>query len=28
VGSETAVGQRIPPRTIYANNEVFGPVEW
>jgi carbonic anhydrase/acetyltransferase-like protein (isoleucine patch superfamily) len=28
VGSETAVGQRIPPRTVYANNEVFGPVEW
>jgi carbonic anhydrase/acetyltransferase-like protein (isoleucine patch superfamily) len=28
VGSELAVGQRIPPRIIYANDEVFGPVEW
>jgi carbonic anhydrase/acetyltransferase-like protein (isoleucine patch superfamily) len=28
VGSELAVGQRIPPRTVYANDEVFGPVEW
>jgi len=28
VGSELAKGQTIPDRTIYANNEVFGPVEW
>ncbi|MDP9408273.1 MAG: acetyltransferase [Actinomycetota bacterium] len=28
VGSETAVGQVIPDRTIYANDKVFGPVEW
>jgi carbonic anhydrase/acetyltransferase-like protein (isoleucine patch superfamily) len=28
VGSELAVGQRVPPRTVYANDEVFGPVEW
>jgi carbonic anhydrase/acetyltransferase-like protein (isoleucine patch superfamily) len=28
VGSELAVGQSIPPRTVYANDDVFGPVEW
>ena len=28
VGSELAVGQRIPPRTVYVNDDVFGPVEW
>jgi len=28
IGSELAIGQRIPPRTIYANDEVFGAVEW
>jgi len=28
VGSELAIGQEIPARTIYANNEVFGTVEW
>ncbi len=28
VGSQTAVGQVIPDRTIYANDAVFGPVEW
>ncbi len=28
VGSELAVGQRIAPRTIYVNDEVFGTVEW
>ncbi|MET0863147.1 MAG: acetyltransferase [Nakamurella sp.] len=28
VGSELAIGQRIPPRTIYLNNAVFGAVEW
>ena len=28
VGSELTVGQEIPDRTIYANDEVFGPVEW
>lgn len=28
VGSELELGQVIAPRTIYANDEVFGPVEW
>ena len=28
VGSELAVDQEIPDRTIYANDEVFGEVEW
>lgn len=28
VGSELKAGQRIPARTIFANGEVFGPVEW
>lgn len=28
VGSQTALDQVIPPRTIYANDAVFGPVEW
>ncbi len=28
VGSELAAGQRIPDRTIYVNDAVFGPVEW
>lgn len=28
VGSELAIDQVIPPRTIYANDAVFGPVEW
>jgi carbonic anhydrase/acetyltransferase-like protein (isoleucine patch superfamily) len=28
VSSELAVGQSIPPRTLYANDDVFGPVEW
>jgi carbonic anhydrase/acetyltransferase-like protein (isoleucine patch superfamily) len=28
VGSETAIDQEIPDRVIYANDEVFGPVEW
>ena len=28
VGSELAVGTRIAPRTVYANDKVFGPVEW
>ena len=28
VGSVLAVGQRIAPRTIYVNDEVFGTVEW
>jgi len=28
VGSELAIGQRVPARTIYANDEVFGRVEW
>jgi carbonic anhydrase/acetyltransferase-like protein (isoleucine patch superfamily) len=28
VGSELSVGQRIPASTIYANDAVFGPVEW
>lgn len=28
VGSELAVGQRIPDHTIYVNDGVFGPVEW
>ncbi len=28
VGSELAIGQVIPDRTIYANNGVFGRVEW
>jgi carbonic anhydrase/acetyltransferase-like protein (isoleucine patch superfamily) len=28
VGSQTALDQVIPPRTIYANDTVFGPVEW
>lgn len=28
VGSELALDQRIPARTIYANDEVFGRVEW
>ena len=28
VGSELALGQRIPDRTIYANDVVFGRVEW
>ena len=28
VGSELAIGQDIPARTIYANDAVFGPVEW
>ena len=28
VGSELKVGQRIPDRTIYANDEVAGRVEW
>lgn len=28
VGSELALGQVIEPRTIYANDLVFGPVEW
>ncbi|WP_432524428.1 acetyltransferase [Kineococcus sp. SYSU DK006] len=28
VGSELAVGQVVPDRTVYANDAVFGPVEW
>ena len=28
VGSELALGQVVPDRTVYANGEVFGPVEW
>jgi carbonic anhydrase/acetyltransferase-like protein (isoleucine patch superfamily) len=28
VGSELALGQVIPDRVIYANDGVFGPVEW
>lgn len=28
VGSDLEIGQQIPPRTIYANDAVFGPVEW
>jgi carbonic anhydrase/acetyltransferase-like protein (isoleucine patch superfamily) len=28
VGSELAPGTTIPPRTIYLNDAVFGPVEW
>lgn len=28
VGSELEVGQRIPPRTVYVNDEVAGRVEW
>ncbi len=28
VGSETAIDQFVPDRTIYANDAVFGPVEW
>jgi carbonic anhydrase/acetyltransferase-like protein (isoleucine patch superfamily) len=28
VGSELALGQEIADHTIYANDEVFGPVEW
>ncbi len=28
VGSELALGQVIPDRVIYANDAVFGPVEW
>jgi carbonic anhydrase/acetyltransferase-like protein (isoleucine patch superfamily) len=28
VSSELAPGTRIPDRTIYVNNAVFGPVEW
>ena len=28
VGSETELGQEIPDRVIYANDDVFGPVEW
>lgn len=28
VGSELVIGQVVPPRTIYANDAVFGPVEW
>ena len=28
VGSQTALDQVIAPRTIYANDAVFGPVEW
>jgi carbonic anhydrase/acetyltransferase-like protein (isoleucine patch superfamily) len=28
VGSQLRVGQRIPDRTIYANDAVAGPVEW
>ena len=28
VGSELEIGQVVPPRTIYANDAAFGPVEW
>ena len=28
VGSETTLDQVVPDRTIYANDAVFGPVEW
>ncbi len=28
VGSQLVVGQRVPDRTIYVNDAVFGPVEW
>ena len=28
VGSRTALDQVIGPRTTYANDTVFGPVEW
>ena len=28
VGSELEVGQVVPDRTVYANDEVFGAVEW
>lgn len=28
VGSELEIGQVVPDRTVYANGEVFGPVEW
>ena len=28
VGSELVLGQEVPANTIYANDAVFGPVEW